>query len=279
MTVAARLALLTLLAVFWLFSADQPAEKKDYPSASEIIARAVAWAKWHEEQNFHRHWIFDHLHTARHLSDAGEAKSTETRLYEVYPLGGEQFYELVRHNGEPLSPSERRKEAGRKREFLDQAEKKAGGESGDKDGGEDAGLKFNQELVNRYHAEVLGTEPIGGRVAYVLRFEPKSGPLPARHRYDQILNKSHGKLWIDREEFVVLKIEFELLEPVRLWAGLLGSVSRLRAQLTLSELGGGAWHYKAMELYMKGRILIKPFHEDRRLEWKNFERIGLSKKR
>jgi len=272
MRVAARLALLTLLAVFWLFGADKPAEQKDYPPASRIIAKAVEWAKWHEEQNFHRQWIFDHLHTTHDRNDAGEIQSTETRLYEVYPLGGEQFYELVRAGGEPLSPPEQRKEASRKREFLEQAEKKAAGRNAGKD--EDAGLKFNQALVSRYRAEVVGTETVGGRAAYVLRFEPKSGSLPVRHRYDHVLNKSHGKLWIDREEFVVLRIELELLEPVRLWAGLLGSVSRLRARLTLTELGGGAWYYRTMELYMKGRILIKPFHEDRRLEWKNFQRIG-----
>jgi hypothetical protein len=272
MRVAFRLALLTLPAV-WLFGADEPAQDNDHPPAGEVIARAVQWAKWHEEQNFHRQWTFDHLNTARYLNDAGEIKSTETRFYKVYPLVGEQFYELVRRNGETLGPAEQRKEAGRKQEFLDQAQQKAAGNRDDNES--DSDLKFSQELVSRYHAEVVGTEAIGGRVAYVLRFEPKSGPLPVRHRYDQVLNKSRGRLWIDSKEFVVLKIEFELLEPVRLWAGLLGSVSRVRGQFTVGELGGGAWHYKTLDLYLKGRVFLKQFHENRRLEWKDFRRIGL----
>jgi hypothetical protein len=276
MRVAARLALL-LLPVWlpvWLFGADEPAAKQGFPPAAEIIVKAVAWAKWHEEQKFYRNWTADHLNTAHSLTDSGETKSTATRLYKVYPLGGEQFYELVRHNGEPLSQRERRKEVHRKREFLEQATKKAAGQGGGSDDEGGAGLKFNQDLVSRYRAEVVGTEAVGSRQAYVVRFEPNSGALPVRHRYDHVLNRSHGRLWIDREEFAVLKIEFELQEPVRLWAGLLGSVSRLRGRLTLIELGGGAWFYNTMELYMKGRILIKSFHEDRRLEWSNFQRIA-----
>jgi hypothetical protein len=272
MRVAARLALLTLLAV-WLLGADEPAADQDYPPANELIAKAVEWAKWHEEQNFHRQWTFDHLNTARHLNDAGGIKSTETRLYKVYPLGGDQFYELVRRNAETLGPAEQRKEARRKREFLDQAQQKAAGNRDDSD--DDSDLRFSNELVSRYSAEVVGTEPIGGRVAYVLRFEPRTGPLAVRHRYDHVLNKSRGRLWIDSKEFVVLKVEFELLEPVRLWAGLLGSVSRVRGQFTVGELGGGAWHYKTLDLYLKGRVFLKQFHENRRLEWKDFRRIGL----
>lgn len=278
MRVISRLWLFVLLAGSPALADDTAAAKGEYPPASEIISKAVEWAKWHREQKFYRQWTFDHLNTTRHLDDADAVESTETRLFRVYPLAGEQFYEMVRRDGEPLSASDRRKEEKRKREFIEKAEKKArsrsqGGPGQDGGGEDESEFEFNRELVSRYHAEVVGMEEIAGRSAYVLRFEPRDGPLPVRRRTDHALNRSRGRLWIDSKDFVVLQVEFELIEPVRMWGGILGSLSRLRGRLTLTELGGGAWHYEHLDLYMKGRVLIKSFHEDMRLEWKNFEPV------
>jgi hypothetical protein len=80
-------------------------------------------------------------------------------------------------------------------------------------------------------------------------------------------------LWIDSKDFVVLQVEFELLEPVRMWGGLLGSLSRLRGRLTMTELGGGAWHYETLDIHVKGRVLFNSFHQDQRMTWKNFKPI------
>jgi hypothetical protein len=272
MRIVARWVLLAVAATCGSGAAAGPAQEKDLPAAGEIIAKAVAWAKWHRERNFHTQWTFEHTNTARHLNDDEQIQSTGTRHFQVYPLSGEQYYEWVRDNGEPLSPSDQFKEQKRKEKFIEQAGKKATGDSAGDDEDE-TDIRFDQELISRYDSEVVGTEEINGRTAYVLRFYPKSGPLPVRRRADHALNKSRGRLWIDTAEFVVLRVEFELMEPVRLWAGLLGSISRLRGRLTLAELGGGAWYYKEIELHMKGRIFIKPFHEDRLLEWTNSQPV------
>ena len=274
MRLAARLVLLTVPAGCWLVAANDSAGPKTLPPASEIIAKAVAWAKWHREQKFYTQWSFDHVNRVHHLDDAELVQSHDTRGYRGYPLRGEQFYEWVLNNGEPLSPSDLSNERKRREKFIAQAVKKAAGEAGEEDGEDEPDFAFNEELVSRYRSEVVGTEEIDGRTAYVLQFVPKNESLPVRRRMDHALNKSRGRLWIDTGEFVVLRVEFELLEPVKLWAGLLGSISRLSGYLALTELGGGAWHYKEAEFRLKGRVLIKSFHEDRRLEWMNFQPAG-----
>lgn len=251
--------------------ADKSGAAAVHPAPSEIIAKAVEWAKWHKKQNFHQNWTIDHLNTTRHLDSDEQTKSTETRRYKVYPLAGSQFYELIRSDGEPLSPTEQRKEQKEKREFIEKAENKAAGEDVDDEGETD--FEFNKELITRYRSEFEGIEEINGRRAYVLRFEPRDGPLPVNRRVDHALNKSHGKLWIDTESFAVMQVEFELKEPVRFWAGILGSLSALRGRLTLTELGGGAWHYKDLHIHMKGRALFRSFHEDRTLDWTNFQPV------
>jgi hypothetical protein len=266
-----RLAVAVLAAAWLCSAADDAAPKQAHPPAGEILSKAVAWATWHREQKFYKRWRFEHLNETDKLTDAEAIESTETRTFEGYPLAGEQFYEMVRRDGKPLNAADLRKEEKRKREFLEEARKKAAGKGAGQSGEDEPEFEFNEELISRYRAEVAGLETIGGRTAYVVRFEPREGPLPVRRRTDHALNRSHGRLWIDSKDFVVLQVEFELLEPVRMWGGILGSLSRLRGRLTMTELGGGAWHYKDLDLYLKGRVLIKSFHQDVRLEWKNFQ--------
>jgi hypothetical protein len=270
MRLLARLAVL-LLAAGWLPSgANEAAPKQEYPPADEIIANAVEWAKWHREQAFYRRWTSDYLSTTRKLNDDEQVHKTETRAYEVYPLEGEQFYELVQRDGKPLNASDRRDVEKTRREFVEKTKKKAAGKG---EPSEEDEFEFNRELISRYRVEVAGMEQMQGRSAYVVHFEPKEGPLPVRRRTDHALNRSRGKLWIDSKEFVVLQVEFELMEPVRMWGGILGSVSRLSGRLRMTELGGGAWHYDSVDVHVKGRVLFNSFHEARRMEWRNFQPI------
>ena len=97
-----------------------------------------------------------------------------------------------------------------------------------------------------------------------------------KRRIDYALNKLRGKLWIDQKESVPLRIEFELTEPVSVRAGLLGSVSQLQGAINLIEIGGGAWHFKDLDLRLKGRVLFKSLHQERRLEWTHFQRSNRS---
>jgi hypothetical protein len=275
MQVLSRLALLTCFAGCLPIAAADPA-KQEHPPANEIIAKAVEWAQWHHEQKFYKRWRLEHVYTARHLNDAEAVQSTETRSFQVYPLAGEQFYELETRDGQPLSRADLRKETKRKREFIEKASKKAAGKISVPDAEDEEEFDFDHELVSRYRAEVIGLEEIAGRPAYVLTFEPKEGPLPVRRRADHALNHSRGKLWIDSKDFVVLQVDFELMEPVRLWGGILGSLSRMHGRLTLTELGGGAWHYKQLDVYVKARVLVKSFHQNMRLEWKDFLPVEIS---
>ena len=270
-----RLALVSALTGALLCAAsDSSKTESRFPPAVEIVRKALDWVRWHEKQNFQRQWTLDHLNTTRHLNGADEIKSTERRFYHVYPLGGDSFYELVRLDGEPLTADEQRKQQKRKREFLEQAGKEASAANDDEDS---SYVRFNDELINRYNAEVVGTEQRDGRTAYVIRFAPKSGKLPVKRRIDYALNKLRGKLWIDSNGFAVLGVEFELAEPVNVWAGLLGSVSELQGRIHLIELGGGAWYFKDMQLRLRGRMLFQSFHQERLLEWNNFRRIPESR--
>jgi len=228
------------------------------PPAKEIIEQAIERADWMLQQGFESRIICKHVSIREDLGDEREVKWKEEILYEVYPVDSHTYYERVAVNGKPLTAEERkeRKEAFRE-EVAEQAPAKK----------DDTEIKFNAELVSRYRAETLGLETVNGRQAYVLAFEPRDGKLPVRRRIDHALNHSRGKLWIDKSEFGVVRVQFDLFKPVRLWGGIIGRMGALEGRLEQFRLQEGVWLPQRVDLYMKGRVLFKSFHQQRTLTW------------
>ena len=61
-----------------------------------------------------------------------------------------------------------------------------------------------------------------------------------RRRIDRALNKASGQLWIDQETFEAARIELELIDKVRLWWGVVGSISHARGSLDRGPAPGHA---------------------------------------
>jgi len=241
----------------------QTAEKTDPPltPAKEIIERSIQRADWMREQGLEDRLVCEHLSIKEELDDKKEVKSREEILYQVYPLDGHLYYERIAVDGKPLTEQERRQ---RKDEFRKELAAPASDPKKD-----DTELKFNDELVSRYKSRVLGVEAVNGRLAYVLAFEPKEGRLPVRRRIDHALNNSRGRIWIDQQDFGVVRVEFELSKAVRLWGGIIGKMGALQGRLEQVRVEEGVWLPQRVDLYMKGRVLFKSFHQQRELTWRD----------
>ena len=236
------------------------------PSAQEIIDRALKRADWMREQGYEDRLTGEHISVKEDLNDEKGVKSREKILYRVYPLDGYLYYERLAVDGKPLSEEELKK---RKEDFRKEVAASTSGEEEKQD--DDNDIKFNQDLISRYEAEVEGVENVNGRPAYVLTFQPKEGKLPVRRRIDHALNNSGGKLWVDKEEFGLVRVQFELFRPVKLWAGILGTVGAITGDLEQTRLADGVWLPRDLSLYMKGRVVFKSFHQQRQLQWRDLK--------
>lgn len=235
------------------------------PSAGEIIAKALARAKSQKEQGRETAFQYRYRNRRTKLDSNGKPASTEERLYRVYPLHGEPYYELIEVDGKPPDAKEREKERKRQREFREERAKNARGEKTN-----DERVAFDKDLIERYTSTVERVEELNGRRTYVLRFQPREGELPVRKRIDHALNNSSGRLWIDAEEFGVARVEFDLLRPVKFWGGLIGSIRDLDGRLEFTRLEGGVWHPKHMEVQMEGRVLWNSLDQKMVMDWFDF---------
>lgn len=125
----------------------------------------------------------------------------------------------------------------------------------------------NEQLLARFTFTVVGREEYAGRPAWVIDFVPSGGDHPARDLKERFINATAGRIWIDVEESVLVRAQFRLAEPVKVWGGLVGSVRRCQSRLERTRTPGGAWYTRLFDWELDGRRLLSQrsmhFHEER----------------
>jgi hypothetical protein len=151
------------------------------------------------------------------LDGKGRTKSTEINTYEVLNIYGEQVQRLIEKNDNPVSAKEAAKQDEkiqkiinkRKNESDKDREKREQREAKDRE--EDR--QFEREVVDAYNFTYLGTEMVGGREAWVISAEPRAGFVP-HMKYANYLPKFHGRIWIDKTDLQMSKMDVEALDTV-----------------------------------------------------------------
>ena len=236
------------------------------PSAKEIIERALERADWLKGQKVEEKYTFSEAVLAEKLHADKSIRQREHSRYEVYPVEGVLFRRLVEKNGRPPSAEEVAWENQKERDLREQLKR------GEKPKEDENRIEFNRDLTSRFRADVVSRELLQGRPTYVLRFEPKSGRLPIRRRIDYALNESAGRMMIDEETYEVARVEFHLINPVRLWWGLLGKLREAEGSLERRPLTDGYWAPTELKTYVYGRVLFSFFHRRRQTAWGGYRR-------
>ena len=246
-----------------------PADPED-PALREIVDRAIERAAWAQEEGFETRYRSAMTQRVQQFDGDGEVTDEETLLYEVEPYRGALFNRLTARDGEPLRAGDRREQERRWEEFrveIDDPGKRAERERD----AEENEIKFDEELAERYTAKLEGVEDLRGRPSFVIAFEPRPGRLPVRRRMDHALNKSRGKAWIDRETYEIAQVNFELMERVRLWWGILGSISDAAGRLERRPVAGDVWLNTEFDVYFHVRVLFRTTRRSTTTQWSGFE--------
>jgi len=236
-------------------------------SADEVMKRAIARAKWVDEQKFEATHAYTRLSVSEQLDDNEAIKEREELLYHVYPSEGLPFAELTRKNGGPPTPQDLKKDRERQkkiRERLAQRRRQP----------DDDDVTLNEEVVSKYRFEILRREAVNGRTAFVLSFEPRSDDLPVRRRVDRFLNKLAGTLWIDEHDYDIPKLVFHLKENVAVGWGILASFQKFDVSFEQIRTSSGVWFPSRIDATIDGRVLFKSFHVRQREQMSDFRTVA-----
>jgi hypothetical protein len=151
------------------------------------------------------------------LDGKGRTKSTETKTYEVLNIYGEQVQRLIEKDDKPISAKEAAKEDEkiqkiinkRRNESAKDRQKREEREAKDRE----EGRQFEREIADAYNFTLLGTELVGGREAWEISAEPRPGFVP-HMKYANYLSKFHGRIWIDKMDIQMSRMDIEALDTV-----------------------------------------------------------------
>jgi len=180
----------------------------------EQLVRVVA-DRLIENEKRKRDYTFIERDVTHTLDGKGQTKSTEVRTYEVVQIYGEQVYRLIEKDDKPLDAKDAAKEEEKIQKFMDkhknesEEDRRKRGEKEDKN--REEGLKFFREVAYAYNFNLVGTELVDGREAWVIDGEPRPGFEP-HVKGAKILADFHGRVWIDKSELQCSKIDLEAID-------------------------------------------------------------------
>jgi hypothetical protein len=151
------------------------------------------------------------------LDGKGGIKSTESKTYEIMELYGEQVQRLIAKDDKPLSEKDAAKEKERIEKLTNKRKNESEEDRAKRQAGEEKQREKNREFVREvadaYDFHLLGSEMLNGRDAWVIGAEPRPG-FQARLKEAQMLPKYHGRLWIDKNELQLVKLDVEAIDTV-----------------------------------------------------------------
>ncbi|MGB7131110.1 MAG: hypothetical protein WBD59_09890 [Candidatus Sulfotelmatobacter sp.] len=147
----------------------------------------------------------------------GDTKSTEERTYDILDIYGEPVQRLTQKDGEPLSEKEAAKEDEKIQKIIDKRKNETEDERMKREEKEqkerEQDREFVRDVADAYNFTLVGTEMLNGREAWVIDGEPRPGFVP--HAKDaKYLSKFHGRVWIDKSDLQLAKLDVECLDTI-----------------------------------------------------------------
>jgi hypothetical protein len=211
------------------------------------------------------------------LDGKGQIRSTEVKTYEVMELYGEQVQRLIERDDKPLDPKDAAKEEEkiqkvidkRKNESEEQRNKRK--EKEEKDREEDR--KFVREVADAYNFKLVGTELVGGREAWVIDGEPRPDFVP-HMKESRILTKFRGRVWIDKSDLQLSKMDVECLDTIS-WGLFLARFHKgSRFMLEQTRVNNEVWLPRQVTAKVDARLaLLKNFDVDIEQSFRDYKKF------
>jgi hypothetical protein len=164
-----------------------------------------------------RDYTYTEREVENRLDGKGRTKSTEMRTYEIMEIYGEQVQRLIQKDDKPLSEKDAGKEEEKIQKIIDKRKNESEGDRNKREQKEEKdrqeNRQFVREVADAYNFKLVGTESLGGREVWVIDGEPRPGFEP-HMKESKFLTKFRGRVWIDKNDLQLAKMDVECLDTV-----------------------------------------------------------------
>jgi len=216
------------------------------------------------------------------LDGKGETKSTEVKTYEVLEIYGEPVQRLIANNDKPLDPKQAAKEEEKIQKIIDKRKNESENDRQKREQKQEKeredGRKFVREVADAYNFTLLGTESVGGREAWVFQGEPRPGFEP-HMKESKFLSKFHGRVWIDKSDLQMAKLDVEAIDNVAVGWVLARIHKGTRFMIEQTRVNDEVWLPRYLTFKVEARIaLLKGFKMDGEETFRDYKKFRTSSK-
>ena len=216
------------------------------------------------------------------LDGKGHIKSTDVKTYEILEIYGEQVQRLIEKDDKPLDAKDAAKEEEKIQKIIDK--RKTESEEGRKKREEkkvkerEDGRKFVREVADAYDFKLVGTEQVGGREAWVIDGEPRPGFEP-HMKEAKVLSKFHGRVWIDKGDLQLAKMDIEAIDTVSFGWVLARVHKGTRVMVEQTRVNDEVWLPRHIKFKLDARVaLLKGYNIDGEQEYCDYKKYRTSAK-
>jgi hypothetical protein len=135
-----------------------------------------------------------------------------------------------------------------------------------------------REVADAYNFTLLGTELVGGREAWVFQGEPRPGFEP-HMKESKFLSKFHGRVWIDKSDLQMAKLDVEAIDNVAVGWVLARIHKGTRFMIEQTRVNDEVWLPLYLTFKVDARIaLLKGFKMDGEESFRDYKKFRTSSK-
>jgi hypothetical protein len=242
----------------------------------------VAADKDLENQKRVRDYTYIERDVQNNLDGKGQTRSTEIKTYEVLQIYGEQVQRLIQKDDQALDAKVAAKEEEKIQKIIDkrknesEEDRKKREEKEEKQREEDR--KFEREAADAFNFKLLGTETVGGREAWAIEAEPRPGFEP-HTKGAKVLTKFHGRVWIDKSDLQLAKMDIEAIDTVSFGWVLARIHKGTRVTFEQARVNDEVWLPGHVTFKLDARVaLLKGFKIDGEQTFRDYKKFRTSTK-
>jgi hypothetical protein len=229
-----------------------------------------------------RDYTYIERNVENHLDGNGQTKSTETKTYEVMEIYGEQVQRLIEKDDKALEPKEAAKEDEKIQKIIDKRKNESEEDRRKREQREEKdredGRKFVTEVADAYTFKLAGTELVNGREAWVIDGEPRLGFEP-KMKESKFLSKFHGRVWIDKSDLQLAKMEVEAIDTVSFGWVLARIHKGTRVMFEQTQVNDEVWLPQHLTFKLDARVaLFKGYKLDGEQTYRDYKKFRASAK-
>jgi hypothetical protein len=245
------------------------------------LFRVVA-EKDRENHKRQRDYTYVERDVQNNLDGKGHNKSTEVKTFEVLEIYGEQVQRLIQKDDKPLEAKEAAKEEEKIQKIIDKRKDESENDRRKRQEKEEKeredGRKFVNEVADAYNFKLVGTETVSGREAWVIDGEPRPGYDP-QMKEAKFLPKFHGRVWIDKGDLQLSKMDVEAIDTVSVGWVLARIHKGSRFVLEQTRVNDEVWLPRHVTFKFDARVaLLKGYNIDGDQEFRDYKKFATTSK-